>query len=138
MPEIWKSVVGYEGLYEVSDQGQVRSLTRNGRRGKILRPGFGSVRKGCEYKRQLVILSVSGKHKTKTVHRLVLEAFVGPRPEGMEGCHNDGNTQNNKLENLRWDTRKNNHADSVKHGTHSPPPKNTVRDKKGRFVGNGR
>jgi hypothetical protein len=51
------------------------------------------------------------------IHRLVLEAFVGPQPEGMEGCHNDGNTDNNDVSNLRWDTRLNNHDDKRKHGT---------------------
>lgn len=50
------------------------------------------------------------------VHRLVLEAFVGPRPDGMECCHNDGNRQNNRLENLRWDTVKGNARDRELHG----------------------
>lgn len=51
------------------------------------------------------------------VHRLVLEAFCGPAPSGMIGCHNDGNPANNVLENLRWDTPKGNAADMHKHGT---------------------
>lgn len=59
-----------------------------------------------------------GKRKTFNIHRLVLEAFRGPCPPGMEGCHNNGDTFDNRLENLRWDTRKNNHADKKKHGTH--------------------
>jgi hypothetical protein len=53
------------------------------------------------------------------VHRLVLEAFVGPCPEGMEGCHNDGNRLNNDLSNLRWGTRSDNRDDARKHGTMS-------------------
>lgn len=54
----------------------------------------------------------------RQVHRLVLEAFVGPCPEGMEACHfPDRDPSNNRVENLRWDTRKNNHADKHKHGT---------------------
>jgi hypothetical protein len=56
--------------------------------------------------------------KTRFVHRLVLEAFVGPCPDGMEGCHNDGNPANNRLDNLRWDTPSANYADRYKHGTH--------------------
>lgn len=58
-------------------------------------------------------------HRIKkiSVHRLVLLAFVGPCPEGMEACHNDGDSTNNSLSNLRWDTPKNNHADKKKHGT---------------------
>lgn len=51
------------------------------------------------------------------VHRLVLMAFVGPCPEGMEACHNNGDVTDNHPSNLRWDTRKNNHADKWLHGT---------------------
>lgn len=51
------------------------------------------------------------------MHRLVLEAFVGPCPIGMEACHNDGDTSNNQVDNLRWDTRSSNHMDKEKHGT---------------------
>lgn len=50
------------------------------------------------------------------VHRAVLLAFVGSCPEGMEGCHNDGDMYNNVLSNLRWDTPKNNRADVIRHG----------------------
>ncbi len=53
----------------------------------------------------------------KQVHRLVLEAFVGFCPKGMECCHDDGNHLNNHLINLRWDTRKANAADKKRHGT---------------------
>ncbi len=53
----------------------------------------------------------------RLVHRLVLESFVGPCPEGMESCHADGNRLNNRLDNLRWDTPKNNAADKARHGT---------------------
>lgn len=48
----------------------------------------------------------------------MLTAFVGPRPDGMVTCHNDGNPANNNLSNLRWDTQSNNQLDAVKHGTH--------------------
>jgi len=67
-------------------------------RGKYLQVNFG---KGCF-----------------AVHRLVLEAFIGPCPDGMECCHYDGDPSNNCIENLRWDTRKENIRDAVKHGTH--------------------
>lgn len=63
-----------------------------------------------------------GKPHQRYVHRTILEAFVGPCPEGMECCHADGDPSNNKLENLRWDTRISNIRDSMRHGTHSPPP----------------
>lgn len=52
------------------------------------------------------------------IHRLVLETFVGPCPPGMECCHNNGDPADNRLENLRWGTRKDNILDSVRHGTH--------------------
>lgn len=59
----------------------------------------------------------TGKQYTKALHLLVLEAFLGPCPPGMEGCHNDNNRANCNIRNLRWDTRKNNHADKRIHGT---------------------
>lgn len=59
-----------------------------------------------------------GRRWQRFVHRLVLEAFVGPCPEGMECRHLDGNPANNKLDNLKWGTRKENQDDSKRHGTH--------------------
>lgn len=57
------------------------------------------------------------KEHRKYVHRLILEVFVSPCPDGMETCHNNGIRMNNRLENLRWDSRSNNRKDAVKHGT---------------------
>ncbi len=51
------------------------------------------------------------------IHRLVLMAFVGPCPNGMECCHYNDIADDNRLDNLRWDTRKNNHVDMIRHGT---------------------
>lgn len=56
--------------------------------------------------------------KYMSVTHLMLEAFVGPRPEGMECCHNDGNKYNDVLSNIRWDTHENNELDKKKHGTY--------------------
>ena len=67
--------------------------------------------------RQVMFL-VQGRRYFLYVHRLVLTAFVGKCPPGMEACHNDGNKDNNRLSNLRWDTPVGNHADKLKHGTH--------------------
>lgn len=53
------------------------------------------------------------------VHRLVLMAFVGECPEGMEACHNNGNASDNRIENLRWDTHANNNNDRKIHGTYA-------------------
>lgn len=58
-----------------------------------------------------------GKPTRKLVHRLVLEAFVGPAPDRHQCCHNDGNPRNNALNNLRWDVASANHADRAAHGT---------------------
>lgn len=56
--------------------------------------------------------------KMCAIHRLVLEAFIGPCPKGMECRHLDGDKQNNKLDNLKWGTHSENQQDAVKHGTH--------------------
>lgn len=58
-----------------------------------------------------------GNQVNRQVHHIVLEAFVGPCPPGMEACHNDGNSLNCSASNLRWDTRRNNLADRRRHGT---------------------
>lgn len=118
--EIWLPVVSYDGLYEVSDLGRVRSLDRskwNGRcfyvqRGRVLsqKP---NVRSGYVH----VNLCKDGIAESLVAHRLVLEAFVGPCPEGMECCHNNGVRHDIRLLNLRWDTIANNHADKHLHGT---------------------
>ena len=119
-PEAWKPVVGWEGLYEVSSHGRLRSLDRvvagrggskNIRRGKIMKPK--RHRSGYES----YGLSREGKPTFRSIHVLVLEAFVEPRPAGCLGCHNDGDPANNRLENLRWDTPQNNSLDAVNHGT---------------------
>ena len=67
------------------------------------------------YKR--AYMSGPGVNDRQLAHRLVLEAFVGPCPSGMEACHNDNNPNNNSVENLRWDTPRGNTADKHKFGT---------------------
>jgi hypothetical protein len=66
-------------------------------------------------------LYVDGTYCRKFAHRLVLEAFVGPCPEGMECRHLDGNPQNNHVSNLCWGTKEENQADKRRHGTHFHP-----------------
>lgn len=119
--ERWKSVVGYEGFYEVSDCGRVRSVdriieARDGRRipcvSRILSPGNGGP--GSPYLR--VSLTRNSKSKTLLVHRLVLESFVGPSERGWEGCHGNGVPTDNRLVNLRWDSSAANSADTMQHG----------------------
>lgn len=62
-------------------------------------------------------LHKNGRRYNRLAHRLVLEAFVGPKPPGTECCHNDGNRGNNVLANVRWDTRLANHRDQFRHDT---------------------
>lgn len=124
--ETWMPVVGFEEFYEVSDEGQVRSIPRRDRLGRSQGGKIRSARKDGRTAHLRVDLfngerSPSGKRGKahhRLVHRLVLEAFVGPCPEGMEACHWDGDPTNNRLENLRWDTRSENHRDAARHGTH--------------------
>ena len=119
--EQWKPVNGYEGIYEVSSHGRVRSLDRtvNYSSGQVRRLK-GKVRRTPlnqdGYPR--VNLSHQGKDKTRYVHSLVAEAFIGACPEGMEVCHSDGNKTNNHVANLRFGTSSDNELDKVRHGTH--------------------
>lgn len=66
-----------------------------------------------------VDLCINGQHHPRQIHRLVLETYVGPCPDGMECRHLDGNPKNNNLDNLRWGTRSENSQDSIRHGTHA-------------------
>lgn len=122
--ERWLPVAGYEGLYEVSDQGNVRSLTRTVEcGGRYSRTIQGQPRKQVEIgrpndRRKAVRLCASNVYKLRLVHQLVLEAFVGPRPPNFDGCHNNGAKLDNRLENLRWDTKSSNARDKLLHGTH--------------------
>lgn len=116
--EEWRPVNGHDGHYEVSNLGRVRSLdrtvVRNGKsrflKGRILQsnvncttgPGYPVVRMN---------------NRTTYVHHLVLEAFVGPRPQRHEACHCNGNRRDNRAANLRWDTPSANQNDRVLHGT---------------------
>lgn len=116
-------IQGFPG-YEVGEDGSVWSCwTKKGRgfgRGKVRLGDLWKKLKPTPLKSGHLTVSLckGGVRCTKSVHRLVLEAFVGPCPKGMECCHNDGNPANNHIENLRWDTHRNNHSDKIKHGTH--------------------
>lgn len=119
--ENWKDVVGYEGYYEVSDLGNVRSIGRKIKCSRGLRFVEGRVLSihRNKYRSQYcsVNLSVDQRKERLYVHHLVLEAFVCANPGGMQACHNDGDPTNNRLDNLRWDTPKANNADKLTHGT---------------------
>lgn len=72
----------------------------------------------------MCLVAENKKHNYPLVHRLVLETFVGPCPEGMECRHRDGNKENNFLENLLWGTKLENARDKHKHGTTARGEKN--------------
>lgn len=116
--EQWRAVVGYEGFYEVSDRGSVRSVSRKvyhprgGSKmwtGKVLKPG---VRK---HGRRYVVLCKEGATKSFSIARLVLEAFVGPA-NGRMALHKDDDRSNDTLANLYWGTHIENMSDKVKNG----------------------
>lgn len=118
--EKWLAVAGFEGLYEVSNLGRVRSLDHVtidtiGRskafKGRVLQ----STMSGGERYRYATV-SLSGQ--SFRVHHLVLTAFIGPRPDGMEGCHGPAGPSDNRLSNLRWDTHVANVRDTLRDGTH--------------------
>lgn len=115
-PERWLPVVGYEGLYDISDLGRVRSLRH--RWGPRPTPRLLKLQAHPSGHLIVHLYREPGKSKTLKVHHLVLAAFIGPCPPGMEGCHNDGNPANNESQNLRWDTRAANIQDAIRHGTH--------------------
>lgn len=123
----WRSVIGFEGLYEVSDAGLVRSVART----VVDYGGRGGARRERSYKsmpialhkpkskngRVCVTLKKEGKATQRLVSHLVAFAFLGPRPDGHHIAHNDGNLDNNSLANLRYATPKENAADKLLHGT---------------------
>lgn len=126
--EIWKPLPGYGNHYLVSNFGRIQSRDREvkkactgiGRgvcvqkyKGRLLKPFMTS-----KYGHMSVHIGVDGEKHVLAMHRAVLLAFVGPAPEGMEACHNNGDASDNCLDNLRWDTHLANNRDRIKHGTY--------------------
>lgn len=119
MIETWKPVPWSSGFYEVSDLGNVRSCERDYPRknGRIYRAPAKPVRPKISDGYLRVRLNVPGFPKWHFVHKLVLEAFVWPRPKGKVIRHRDGNPANNRLGNLKYGTNAENQADRRRHGT---------------------
>lgn len=101
---VWKDVKGFEGIYQVSDEGEVRRLYKGGTT-KTMKPWTG------QYK--TITLSAKGKKRTYLMHRLIAETFLGRPANATEVNHKDGDKHNNRLENLEWVTQQENgyHAD---------------------------
>lgn len=125
MSEEWRPIAGFEGWYSVSDLGRVRSEdrvisvkahrggTQQFHKGKVLTAGPGWSG------RPTITLHSPGRRITRSVHQLVLEAFMGPRPPGKEALHWDDDRTNNQLSNLRWGTRSENLHDLIRNGRHN-------------------
>lgn len=113
-----RPIPGFEGLYSVTDSGEIWSHDRRASdgsrriRGRWLKQ---QVNKAYGYRE--VRLSKDGQARTLGVHRLVALAFLGPCPPQHVVCHNNGQPGDNRVVNLRYDTRRGNTADMVRHGT---------------------
>lgn len=108
MNELWKDIPNYEGLYQVSNLGRVKSTRRRGSKGAILRlnhtgKGYASI-----------LLHKDGVGIRRLLSRLILFCFVGP--SDLDCLHSDGDKTNNRLTNLRYGTAKENGQDSILHG----------------------
>lgn len=108
--EIWKPVVGFEGVYCVSNLGNIKGVVRSGSTGELLHPQINN--NGY----MMVHLYDHPKHKVTTVHRVVAMAFI-PNPENKRTVnHIDGNKKNNRADNLEWATHRENHRHAYKAG----------------------
>lgn len=127
----WKAIPGYEGTYEVSDDGRVRSLDRtvhfsDGRVRQYRGQELAQYEDDFGYRKST--LKLNGKSYRAHIHVLVARAFIGAPPaEGLHICHGDGDHHNNAPGNLRYDTVQGNSDDMVAHGTrlHSEAAPNT-------------
>jgi len=115
--EEWREIPGYDGWYDVSNLGRVRSWCSPGRVARRTDSPRIRAQRAVAKGYMTCQLKAGPGRKSRYVAHLVMEAFVGPRPEGMVVCHNDGNVKNNSLSNLRYATPAENEADKDLHGT---------------------
>ena len=120
--EEWKDVPGWEGAYQVSCLGRVKSLartcaTKGGAQRRVPELIMNAKLDKDGYPR--ITLTRDGIGKTKAVHTLVCEAFIGPRPDKMQTRHLNGDPADNRIENLVYGTQEENCADKILHGTDS-------------------
>lgn len=115
MGELWNDIPGYEGAYAASNLGRIKSLPRKDSKGR-------------DVKGRILLQSIAGRYpsvhlyqngagKTRSVHILVALAFIGPRPDGKDIAHIDGDVMNAALSNLRYASKHENEADKLIHGT---------------------
>jgi NUMOD4 motif/HNH endonuclease len=126
MTEIWSSLVGLEGFYEVSSLGRVRSLSRVDALGRSIQGRVLAPRVHYKTGYTHYTLSVNSTRYEIMAHRAVCEAFHGAPPEGKEwALHRDGDPGNNSVENLYWGDGTDNLWDTVRHGRHYNAKKET-------------
>jgi predicted nucleic acid-binding protein len=120
MEEIWKEIQNYEGLYQISNLGNVKSLERLKSNGKGMQRVYEKILiPGKDRKKYLVCnLSKNNKHKTIKIHRLVAKNFVENPNNKIQVNHIDGNKNNNAYDNLEWVTNKENREHACKLGLH--------------------
>src|SRR2546426_680030 len=117
---VYSGIPGFPG-YRIGDDGSVWSCFKRGwNKGYYyyLSDSWKKLRPSVSWDGyQRVTVFKEAVRYPKRVSVLVLSVFVGPCPEGMEACHENGNGLDNRISNLRWDTHKNNLADKKRHGT---------------------
>lgn len=123
MNEIWKAVIDYEGIYDVSCLGRVRSLDRLNARGHRLKGRI--LKQSLSSSGYLVVGLYAGfvsTKKTRSVHQLVAEVFIGPKPQGQVVCHGPRGQFVNTRENLYYGTLSENQFDTIRDGTYTGIP----------------
>lgn len=114
--EIWKSIDGYDGLYEVSNFGRVKSLRSSGKGRRAKNNGILNLNDANRDYLRITLSKGSMRYKTHLVHRLVATAFIGEIPSGYDVNHKDCNKKNNHVTNLEIVTKKRNSTHAVEHG----------------------
>lgn len=128
--EIWKDVKDFEGLYQISNTGKVRSLKRNNTNGKILKSAFNY--KGYE----VVYFSKNNKKYVRKIHRLVAESFIPNLNHKEQVNHIDGNKANNNVDNLEWCTCRENIIHAYRNNLFEKQRNSHKNKKNGSLVGN--
>jgi hypothetical protein len=143
MIEIWKDIQGYEGLYQISNLGNVKSLSREWKVGyggigrnktKILTPRLDRSKKGRYYLR--IKISKNGKEKIFLIHRLIAEAFIPNLKNKPQINHIDGDTLNNSINNLEWCTPSENMKHAFKIGLIIPPDNKGSKNGRSKLIEN--
>lgn len=118
--ELWRTIPEYEGFYEASSLGRIRSVDRsfeNAAGNRVFYRGRVRALRKTKFGYFVVNVSIVGKCRTRRVHQLVASAFLGEQPAGKVVCHNNGVATDNQVSNLRYADQSENLMDKSKHGT---------------------